>query len=101
MRKTFDGGITPLAHVTTCEAMSVVLQIASKLAPADAVLLTEGVTRLAGGRFEAPITGPRWLDLWLAADMATWASGDLHHLLSKRFDLDAGHPAELHLLAGS
>lgn len=54
-----------------------------------------------GGRFEASITGPRWLDLWLAADMVTRASGDLHHRFVERFDPDTGHPAELRLLAGS
>ena len=53
-----------------------------------------------GGRFEAAITGPRWLDLWIAADAAIRDSGDLHHLFVETFKAGAD-PAELHLGTGS
>lgn len=53
-----------------------------------------------GGRFEAPILGNRWLDLWVAADAAIQASGDLHHRCIEYFKAGTD-PAELHLGTGS
>ncbi len=53
-----------------------------------------------GGRFEAAINGPRWLDLWIAADAAIQDSGDLHHCFIERFE-EGADPAELHLGTGS
>ena len=54
-----------------------------------------------GGRFEAQITGPRWLDLWLAADMVIRASSDLHHCFIEGFETDRDDRALLHLGVGS
>jgi hypothetical protein len=48
----------------------------------------------------ASIPGPRWLDLWVAADAAIQASGDLHHRFLEYFTA-GDHPTELHLATGS
>lgn len=54
-----------------------------------------------GGRFEAPIHGPRWLDLWVAADAAIQLSADLHHRFIEAFNPNLDHPCELNLGCGS
>lgn len=54
-----------------------------------------------GGRFAVPIQGPRWLDLWIAADAAIQASGDLHHRFIETFTWRPVQPIELRLFCGS
>jgi len=53
------------------------------------------------GPSQIRIRGPRWIDLYEAADQAIRASGDGHHVFIERFTPDASIPGCLHLQTGS
>ena len=47
------------------------------------------------------INGPRWVDLYAAADAAIARSGDGHHIFIERFVADKQQPEVLRLTTGS
>jgi hypothetical protein len=53
------------------------------------------------GPSQIRIRGPRWFDLYEAADQAIRASSDGHHVFIERFTPDASIPGCLHLQTGS
>ncbi len=53
------------------------------------------------GPVVADITGPRWVDLYAAADAAIQCSGDRHHIFIEALNPVAGQPHQLKLTTGS
>lgn len=53
-----------------------------------------------GGRFEAAIKGPTWLDLWKAANQVIRRSHDRHHVFVELFVLTE-EPGVIRMFAGS
>lgn len=50
---------------------------------------------------EIEIFGNRWIDLWIAADTAVWATRDTHHRFIEDFIPDPHDPTVLILSTGS
>jgi hypothetical protein len=50
---------------------------------------------------EIEIFGDRWIDLWIAADTAVWATRDTHHRFIEDFKPDPEDPTVLILTTGS
>lgn len=49
----------------------------------------------------APVSGPTWADLYVAADQAIALSGDRHHTFIEAFRVDPKNPRQLLLSTGS
>jgi hypothetical protein len=50
---------------------------------------------------EIEIVGDRWIDLWIAADTAVWATQDKHNCFIENFKPDPEDPTVLILSTGS